>query len=136
MPIKQEVLDPEELLREAEEQAGDDGGEQVEHALALQCPLTLPKTHCHLPVSARLHYQSANPVQVLLDARGLKRLILSFERKVRLALSRMGCFSRAPRLYASCPDMTTLLPWYATQGTGSRGSEYLLCGAVVSQGCH
>ncbi len=28
-PIKQEVLDPEELLREAEEQAGDDGGEQV-----------------------------------------------------------------------------------------------------------
>jgi len=27
--IKQEVLDPEEMLREAEEQAGDDGGEQV-----------------------------------------------------------------------------------------------------------
>ena len=52
-PIKQEVLDPKELLREAEEQAGDDGGEQVACSLALQGLVTLTETQRFTPLMLR-----------------------------------------------------------------------------------
>ncbi len=86
MPIKQE-LDPEELLREAEEQAGDDGTDQV---ACTCCPLSLTS---QISPSLTEIYTLAmlltndGILQLLLDAKGLKRLILSFERKVSYALS-------------------------------------------------
>ena len=87
------MLDPEELLREAEEQAGDDGGEQVACSPALQCNLGPTEFLAFTMLcSTRLHDCCAGAMQVLLDARGLKRLILSFERKVRRFTLHRKCF--------------------------------------------
>ena len=87
-PAKEAVIiDAEELLREAEEQAGDDGGDQVllRHRL---CSSLIPqglREYDFQSTFSGMHggnLRHEDVLQVLLDARGLKRLILSFERKV------------------------------------------------------
>lgn len=64
MPIKQEVvLDPEELLREAEEQAGDDGGEQVVPSfLESRCTsMLMPQRHIITGCMSEMELLSAGP---------------------------------------------------------------------------
>lgn len=75
-------LDADELLKQAEEQAGD----QVSRKLAGVCLLLSAWVHKPVSVLVAERHGSVLQFQGLLDSKSLKRLVTSFDRKVSFNL--------------------------------------------------